>query len=104
MQSARRAEAAWGAGAFTLKPSAVAAARPATGCRRAAAHAVAVAPLSELERPNMVHMAAKRGVIRRAACVNSIGATSAGVGTLPNAKAGMRATSTMKVIPPPGQT
>src|SRR6478752_7777333 len=36
--------------------------------------------------------------------VNSIGATMAGVGTQPKAFSGMRATSTMTVIPPPGQT
>ncbi len=36
--------------------------------------------------------------------VNSIGATSAGVGTYPKAFCGMRLTSAMKVIPPPGHT
>src|SRR5579859_5019079 len=33
-----------------------------------------------------------------------MGATSAGVGTYPNAFCGMRDTSAMKVIPPPGHT
>jgi hypothetical protein len=36
--------------------------------------------------------------------VNSIGATIAGVGTKPKARSGIRVTSTMKVMPPPGQT
>ena len=36
--------------------------------------------------------------------VNSIGATMAGVGTHPKELSGMRVTSTMMVIPPPGHT
>ena len=36
--------------------------------------------------------------------VNSIGATIAGVGTEPKLLSGMRVTSAMKVMPPPGQT
>jgi hypothetical protein len=36
--------------------------------------------------------------------LNSMGATMAGVGTVPKLLAGMRITSTIKVMPPPGQT
>jgi len=36
--------------------------------------------------------------------LNSIGATMAGVGTVPKLWSGMRATSTITVMPPPGHT
>ena len=74
--------------------------RPARRRRRASA------PRGEhlVEAAHAVHVAAERAIVVERACVNSIGATIAGVGTEPKLLSGMRATSTITVMPPPGQT
>ena len=57
-----------------------------------------------LEREHMLHVAAERARSPSSRMLNSIGATMAGVGTVPKLLSGMRSTSAITVMPPPGHT
>ncbi len=87
--------------------------RAATGCRDdAPGFCARAAPLPYVPARSPVRFPAnaprrdgrRDRDTRHSVMVNSIGATIAGVGTVPNDRSGMRVTSTITVMPPPGHT